>query len=67
MQTKNIKRLLIFVVAFLFFNGELFSQITQPAGVVTYVVKKEAVTTASDVYALTNAEKARAISYVDGF
>ena len=66
MQLINIKRITTLFVAAVLCNVTLFSQITQPAGVVNYVVKKEAVTDATQIATLTNAEKIVAINYIDG-
>jgi RHS repeat-associated protein len=66
MQLK-INKIAILIIAATLFILPSFSQITQPGGVVTYVVKKEGVTDASLISGLTNAEKVQAISYVDGF
>lgn len=68
MPVYNIKRLIALLIAVMF-GHDLFSQvtITQPPGVEVYVIKKEAVTDASSIAGLTNAEKVRSISYMDGF
>ncbi len=68
MRFSPIKQLAILVVFAVLFQQPLFSQtITQPGGVETYVIRKESIKDASDISILTNAEKTRAISYVDGF
>ncbi len=67
MQPLHIKKTLFILAAALACTQSMFSQITQPPGVMSYVVKKEAVTDATQIPSLTNAEKAVAISYTDGF
>jgi len=62
----SVRHFISLSVLAILFNQSSFSQVTQPAGVETYVIRKEAVTDASAVVSLTNAEKARTISYVDG-
>ncbi len=69
MQFQNIKRIGALLVAFLLSHEILFSQVilTQPSGMETYVIRKESVMDPASIASLTNAEKARSISYVDGF
>ncbi|MBK8786987.1 MAG: hypothetical protein IPN43_10965 [Chitinophagaceae bacterium] len=67
MPVHTIKRILLLLVIFLTTHN-LFAQvtITQPAGVETYVIKKESVSDPYEISSLTNAEHVRTISYADG-
>ena len=67
MQLPLIKKLRFLLTALLLLSQYGYSQITQPAGVETYTIRKEAVTNPSTIVTLTNAEKTRSISYIDGF
>ena len=67
MQTLHIKKTVLLTITVLACIQSLFSQITQPPAVVSYVVKKEAVTDPTLIPSLTNAEKVVAINYTDGF
>ena len=68
MRFDNIKRV-ITLISILFSCSDLYSQvvISQPMGVESYVVRKESVTDVLSVAGLTNAEKTRVVSYMDGF
>ena len=69
MLRTNIKSLKLLLIIVFFISEYSYSQvtITQPAGVETYTIRKEAVTNPSTIVTLTNAEKTRSISYIDGF
>lgn len=69
MKLHQIIRALVLAIGFIAPVSTVYSQvlITQPSAVETYTVRKEAVTDPATVAGLTNAEKTRTISYVDGF
>ena len=67
MQLPHIKKLTFLSVTCIFLSQLLFGQITQPAGVETYSIRKEFVLDAGEIYTLTNGQKTKAINYADGF
>jgi len=69
MRLLKSKKVLALMMCITLLNLSLIGQVTilQPAAVESYVIRKEAVTDAAQIVALTNAEKTRQISYVDGF
>ncbi|MBS1509223.1 MAG: hypothetical protein JST86_00165 [Bacteroidetes bacterium] len=68
-STININTLIVTILAIITCTNKIAAQvtITQPPAVESYTVRKEGVTDASTVPNLTNAEKTRTISYMDGF
>ena len=67
MQLPNIKKTVLSAIAVLICMQSLMSQVTQPGGVERYIVRKESVTDPATIPGLTNAEKTRTVSYVDGY
>ena len=73
-MSSSIKRISAVLAVLVFFSVPVFSQLVpgagyldKPAGVVNILIKKEAVTDATQISTLTNAEHVTTLQYVDGF